>query len=100
MEDINNVLENIGTKEVARRSFRYTRELERGNVHCKSNETLPIKSIYQNTQKRGNTKNKMERPTSKKKTKEPPKKKANHKEKHRVLKPPSPLSPCCKKHIK
>jgi len=43
MEDINNVLENIGTKEVVRRSSRYQRELERQNAQHKLNETLPIK---------------------------------------------------------
>jgi hypothetical protein len=44
MEDINNVLEeNIGRKEVVRQSSRYQRELERGNVQRKSNESLPIK---------------------------------------------------------
>jgi hypothetical protein len=45
--------ENIGTKEVVRRSSRYQREWERRNVQCKSNETLPMKNKSKCPRKEG-----------------------------------------------
>jgi hypothetical protein len=84
MEDINDVLENIGTKEVVRRSFRYKRELERGNVQHKSNKTLRIK-IKSKHPKKGEY-NEQNGRTRVQEDKYPPKR-ANHKENIKFLNP-------------
>jgi hypothetical protein len=87
MEDITMSWENIGTKQVVRRSSRYQRELERGNVQRKSNETLPIKKKSKHPRKgeyneqNGRTDVQEDKRTSSSQT-------------------PFSLSPCRKKHIK